>query len=193
MSQLDVLNLVKELSNGQADPALAANFYIEAIDDLGEEGWLTTAGLAGYAENGTELAITSSMRKLFGVIYADRQLSKMTLRQLEHVDYRWRERRGSPRGFTIETETAKTIALYPTPDVNAGLWNGMFPPLGIGYPPFEGLILYSEYRDPIPQHWELILVFKILAREYARESDHVDPNWVKFATQMAEMLMQMFS
>ena len=192
MSQADVLNIVAELSNGQADPILASGFYADAINELADRHFLTTTALAGYTEGGTELFLPLDVRELLGVIYADAQIDEMTLRQLEHVDSRWRERLGKPRGFTTETETAKTVALFPTPDVNSSP-SVSGPPLGTGYPPFNGVLFYSGFRDPVPQQLELIIAFWILAREYSRESNHQNADWTAFAQNMVDLLLEMFS
>jgi hypothetical protein len=191
MSQADVLNLVTGLSNGQADLTLAAGFYTDAINELADRHFLTTTSLAGYVEGQTELAIPAAVRSLLAVIYNDVQIDEMTLRQLEHVDSRWRDRQGKPRGWTRETETAKTLALYPTPDVSAQPYVSG-PVLGTGYPQFSGVLIYSGFRDPVPQQLELIIVFWILAREYSRESNHQNAEWAAFAENMVSLLMEMF-
>ena len=192
MSQATVLALVAELSNGQADLNLASGFYTDAVNELADRHFLTTTALANYLNGGTEVPLPRDLRSLLGVIYQDRQVDEMTLRELEHVDSRWRERLGKPRGFTRETETAKTIALYPTPDVDAALPAGPLPVLGAGYPQFNGVVFYSGYRDPIPQQLELITVFWILAREYSRESDHQDGAMAAFAENMVTLLYEVF-
>ncbi len=188
-----VLNLVTELSNGQADPMLAIGFYVDAVNELADKEFLTTAQLANFQAGGTELVLPSDLHVLKGVIYGDAQIDDMTLRQLEHADRRWRERSGKPRGFTTETETAKTIALYPTPDVDAQPYSGSLPTFGLGYPQFNGAVFYSGYRDPVPIQLELIIVFWILAREYSRESDHQNAEWATFAQNMVEILTEVFS
>lgn len=191
MSQTDVLTLVNSLSNGQADPTLAAGFYVDAINELADKNFLTTTALAGFTDGGTELVLPTDLRNLVGVVYNDFQVDEMSLRALEHVDYRWREREGKPRGFTTETETAKTIALWPTPDVDAQPYVSG-PPLGSGYPQFNGVLFYSGFRDPVPQQLELIIVFWILAREYSRESDHQSADWAAFAENMVSILYAVF-
>ena len=150
MSQSDVLTLVGELSNGQADQTLAATFYTDAVNELADRHFLTTASLANFVAYQTELTVPATVRDLIGIIYNDAVIDEMTLRELEHVDYRWRERQGKPRGYTRETETAKTVALYPTPDVTSAAYVSG-PQFGTGYPPFNGALLYSGYRDPIPR------------------------------------------
>ena len=192
MAQADVLNLVTELSNGQADPALAVGFYTDAVNELADRHFLTTTALAAFQANGTEFVMPAALRSLISVIYSDVQIDEMSLRQLEHVDYRWRERVNKPRAYTLETETAKTIALYPTPDVSAAPYVSG-PTLGTGYPTFNGVLFYSGFRDPVPQQLELILVFWILAREYSRESDHQNGEWTAFAQNMVDLLYEMFS
>lgn len=192
MSQADVLNLVAELSNGQADATLAMGFYTDAINELADRHFLTTTDLADFTEGGTELALPTVLRDLLGVVYNDAQIDEMTLRQLEHVDPRWRDRLGKPRGWTRETETAKTIALFPTPDVDASPYVSG-PPLGTGYPKFNGVLFYSGFRDPVPQQLELVIAFWILAREYSRESDHQNAEWAAFAENMTALLIEMFS
>ena len=192
MSQADVLLLVSQLSNGQADQTLAAGFYTDAINELADRQFLSTTSLAEFTEGGTEFALPSASRTLLGVVYTNAQIDEMTLRQLEHVDYRWRERNGKPRGFTRETETAKTIGLFPTPDVGASPYVSG-PPLGTGYPAYNGVIFYSGFRDPVPQHLELIIVAWILNREYSRESDHQDKPTADFWGNMKDILYEVFS
>lgn len=191
MSQSDVLTLVGELSNGQADQTLAATFYTDAVNELADRHFLTTASLANFVAYQTELTVPATVRDLIGIIYNDAVIDEMTLRELEHADYRWRERQGKPRGYTRETETAKTVALYPTPDVSAAPYVSG-PEFGVGYPQFNGALLYSGYRDPIPQQLELIVVFWILAREYSRESDHQNGAFANFAQNMCDLLYQCF-
>ena len=194
MSQANILTLVAELSNNQANQTLCAGFYTDAINEIADKRFLTTTALANWVEGQTEYPLPnpSTFRDLIAIVYNDFQIDEMTLRQLEHVDARWRERLGKPRGFTRETETAKTVALYPTPDVNAKAYSSG-PMFGSGYPQFNGVIFYSQYRDPVPQQLELIIVFWILAREYGRESDHQNADWVTFASNMVALLYEMFS
>lgn len=191
MSQADVLSLVGSLSNGQADQTLAATFYIDAVNELADRHFLTTAALANFVGGVTAQTIPADVRDLIGIVYDDFQIDEMTLRELEHVDYRWRERFGKPRGYTRETETAKTIALYPKPDVSSAAYVSG-PQFGVGYPQFNGVLFYSGYRDPIPVQLELIVVFWILAREYSRESDHQNGAFAAFAQNMVDLLYQVF-
>lgn len=192
MSQANVLTLVSELSNGQADQTLAAGFYNDAINELADKRFLSTFALANWTEGQTEYLMPTVLRELIAVVYNEFQIDEMTLRELEHVDYRWRERSGKPRGYTRETETAKTIALYPTPDVSASAYvsGDMF---GGGYPAFNGVLFYSQFVDPVPMQLELIIVFWILAREYSRESDHQNGLWTAFASNMVDLLYAMFT
>lgn len=191
MSQASVLALINELSNGQADLTLAPTFYIDAVNELADKLYLTTTALAGFTAGQTELTIPATVRQLMKVVYNDAELSDMTLRQLEAVDYRWRDREGKPRGYTTETETAKTIALFPTPDVSSAPYSGSLPPLGLGYPQFNGVLLYSGFRDPVPFQLEIVIVAWILEREYSRESDHQNGDMSEFWANMKDLFYAM--
>jgi len=175
VSYADVESTVTLLSNGQADLALFPKFFDDVMHVLGGQNWHTTATPITFTEGQPTIALSNSLLNLITVVYDDTVLSELMLRELEALTTGWRNTKGSPVGYTIETETAKTIAVYPVPfETSPPIVPVHGLPTGEDYQPGNGIAIYSEYRhDPLP-YLTIPIALLILAREYVRESDHQD-------------------
>lgn len=171
--QADVLNLVAELSVGQADQILAAQFYSQIVDEWGDKFYLSTASLVTLPNTTADLVMPTTMRALLGIIWDETELGYCSLRELEALDPEWRNREGSPIAFNNDVGPAKTIALYPSPWTKSDPFTGG-DPLGAAYPTYSVVMVGSEARDDVPVYFELPLALLILERLYLYESPYKD-------------------
>lgn len=193
MAQNDVLGLVSTLSGGQADATLAAQFYGEIVDSWGAANYLSNATLITQTAT-EEFTLPAPVRNVMGVIFDDSELGYLSLRELEALDPLWRNTKGpKPVAWTSEGESAKTLALYPTPVVAAAAPGGVPDPLGTDYPPYSIVLIHSESRTNVPVYFELPLALLILEREYARESDHADIELAAAFGETGRLLLGMVS
>ena len=192
MSQLDVRNLVVLLSNGQADLSLFPKFFNGAMAQLGGSNWHTTAVPIKFPAGQTTVTLPSTLLNLISVVYDDTVLSELMLRELEALTTGWRNTSGSPVAFTTETVTAKTIEVFPAPFETSPLIipvHGL--PTGEDYVPGNGISIHSEFRtDPRPI-LTLPIALLVLAREYARESDHQDFAFASACKALGDLLLGM--
>ena len=175
MSQADVQALVVLLSNGQADQTLFPKFFFDVMNILGGTDWHTIAVPIKFIAGQNTVQLPGNLLNLINVVYDDTVLSELSLRELESITTGWRIAVGSPVAYTLETETAKTIAVFQTPFETSPMIipvHGL--PTGEDYTPGNGISIHSERRDDPLAYLTLPIALYILEREYNRESPHQD-------------------
>lgn len=193
MSRADVESVVSLLSNVQYDPAIFARLYQDVIRTLGPK-WLTTAVPITFTAGSTSVNLPDNLLEIICIIYDDTVLSSLMLREMEALNPGWRNVSGSPRAYTIESETNKTIEVFPTPFTTSppiipvhGL------PTGRDYVPGNGISIHSESRLDAMPYLTLPLALKVLAREYVRESAHQDFAMGALCEQLGDLLLKLLA
>lgn len=191
MNPADVQSLVNLLSNNQADPTLFPELYDDAINSL-NGGWHTTAVPVTFTENATLVNLPPTLLNLLILIYDDQVLSRLGLREMESLRRGWRNVHGTPVAYTLESETAKTVEVFPTPLTTSppiipvhGL------PTGLDYQPGNGISIHVENRQNALPILTIPLALMVLSREYVRESDHRDMAFAALCQEAAMMLLKM--
>jgi len=183
---------VQDLCTNQANATAITKFYNEVVADLGRADWLITANLLPTSTDTFEYDPPEQTVELRGVFYDDRWLYKEGLRNIGAVNPQWRDERGTPRAYVIEDESNTKFRLYPKPDKDSKDFIFMFgSPLGLDFPEYAVLVLYTELREDLPVWMEMPVAFEILAREFARESDHTDQVFAKTCRAISELLFKM--
>ena len=174
MSKTDVQTLVNLISNGQYDTTLFDGFYQDVMNDLGLANWHTTTATISVAAGSDSIALPSTLLNLLMLIYDGDVMSDLSLRELESLDYGWRNAKGRPIAYTRQSETAKSVEIYPTPTLT-----------------LNATSIHSEYRTDCLPYLDIPIALKILQREYARESDHNDLELAGYAGAMADTLLEL--
>ncbi len=198
MAKVDTLALVTFLSSGTNDPSTTDRYYNDTMIELAEENWTCDAQAFAVTPGQTEIALGTvliNVINLLGIIYDDREIDEIPLRQLEMLDPWWRDSKGITTSYTEEDVSKKTIALYPTPDRPSTPLGGTFgEPLGGDYATYNAIVFYSQAAlDPIqpPFYLELPTALRIMAREFNRESDHPDPALSALSDQLTMLFKEM--
>ena len=119
MAKVDVLQLVQDLSSSQADAIAIDRFYDDVVRDLGQRPWLTQATLISVTAGTATYTPAISVIRILDVYYDNRVLCKATKQELESINARWRDLRGSPFVYVTEDETAKDFRVVPNPEVSS--------------------------------------------------------------------------
>lgn len=191
MSAADVQGLVSLLSNGQYDASLFPLLYADVINELGGDDWLTTAVPITFTEGSTVVDLPPTLLNIIAIIYDNTNLSDLTLRELEALSNgSWRNVQGFPVAYTRESETVKSIEVYPTPTQTSppiipvhGL------PVGEDYNPGNAISIHSESRRDAMPYLTLPLALKVLAREYNRVSPHTDVVFGTLCDQLGTLIL----
>src|SRR6266852_1188488 len=119
MAKVDTLALVTFLSSGTYDPSTTDRYYNDTMIELAGENWTCDAQAFAVTPGQTEInlgTILINVVNLLALIYDDREIDEIPLRQLEMLDPYCRDSRGITTSYTEEDVSKKTVALYPTPD-----------------------------------------------------------------------------
>lgn len=189
----DVLNLVNLLSGGTADTNVTPGIYDDIVKGWASSNILTNAYLQPVAAPGQPTHdLAPNLLTIQTFIWDNREVRELSLRDVESLDPGWRNRTGTPHSYVIETESARTLRLYPAPklpsDPNLGNYGE---PLGRDYPAYSTVMIGAETRVDVPVQYELPLALLILQREMSRESDHMDMEFATLAGQMGGTLLSM--
>src|SRR5260370_26558508 len=159
MAKVDTLALVTFLSGGTTDPSTTDRYYNDTIIELAEENWTCDAQAFAVTPGQTEINLGTmliNVVNLLGIIYDDREIDEIPLRQLEMLDPYWRDSRGITTRYTQEDVSKKTIPPYPTPHRPSTTLGGTFcEPLGGDYATHNRIVVYSQAApDPLypPSH-----------------------------------------
>ncbi len=200
MAKVDTLALVTFLSSSTNDPSTTDRYYDDAMLELAAENWTCDALAFSITPLQTEVNLGSIVIgpdpvNILALIYDDREIDEIPLRQLEMLDPYWRDSKGMTTSYTEEDVSKKTVALYPTPDrPSTPLGSTFGEPLGGDYATYNAIVFYSQAAlDPTqpPSYLELPTALRIMAREFNRESDHPDPALSTLSDQLTMLFKEM--
>lgn len=193
MSKATVLAYVTTLANGQNDLVTCAEYYDRTVEAMARFPWLTTASLVAITAETSQYTLSSTQAKIIAVFYDDRLLDRMAVKDTEAVfGPAWRDLRGSPVGYVVEDEAAKTFRLVPQPTVTSKNFIFLFgSPFGLDYPLYTVAVIHTEIRVNLPSWLELPVAFQVAAKEYSRESNHRDFKFAEASDKMGAMLLAM--
>lgn len=186
----DVLALVDLLSNTLADPTVTPDLYSDIVFDWGSQPILTQATLISLTAKSEEFNLPPQVLDVLAVIWDQRELGKLRLREVEALNPSWRNQVGTPNSYIDQAETAKVLALYPAPFMPSGPNTAVHgEPLGQDYPLYSVVLLNTETRQDVMPYLELPLALLILEREFIRESNHRDEDFAMMAGDFGRFLL----
>src|SRR5260370_41994226 len=99
MAKVDTLALVTFLSSGTNDPSTSDRYYDDTMNELAAENWTCDAQAFAVTPGQTEInlgtiVIGADPLNILALIYDDRELDEIRLRQLEMLDPWWRDSKG---------------------------------------------------------------------------------------------------
>jgi hypothetical protein len=192
MSRATTLTLTQDFAAGLADVTSIDRYYDDVVFQLGAQPWLTESTLVAVDEDTATYSLPDKAVRLLHLFYDDAHLMEESLDTLSWQHPDWRDQRGRPLGYTRLGETARTIRLWPTPDVSSKDFIFLMgAPFGRDFPEYAVVMLHTEVRDDLPAWLELPVALRVLAREFSQESDHRDTTFAEAATRLADTFMEM--
>lgn len=187
MSKASVLTFVQDFSTTQVDTVAIDRYYDDIVRDLGAQDFLVQVSLVPVDTTTAIYTPPAPTIDLLQVFYDDRVLYKSALLEVEAIG-RWRDIIGTPVAYIVEDQTSKDFRLFPKPEVNSKPFVFLFgEPLGRDYPEYAAAVVHTETRVDLPEWLETPVAFEILAREFARESDHKDKPFSDACRALAKM------
>lgn len=191
MSKAAALALAQALSLSIASNTDLDYFYTEAVYALGALPYIVEASLIALDPLQATFVFPETGLIPLAVFYHDRVLDYMTREQLQSVHPEWLDARGWPLAYTDDDLSERTFRLYPLPTQPSDPYIPLFfDPLGRDYPAYNVLLLHTQFVEDVPVHLELPLIYSCLAREFARESVHMDAAWAERCVRIAALLMR---
>jgi hypothetical protein len=187
-----VLSRCVKLGNAQGDPALMSGYYDQVVLDLAQLPILVQAtllavgpGLPTTPEESYGLPLTCVVPLQF--FYEDMVLPELSAEELFAHDRDWRAMVGRPIGVYREGIGLRRFRLYPQPDVPPAAYIFAFgAPLGADYPAAHALVIHTANPQDVPLWLEPAMTWFILAREFTRDSDHVNPIFAQRCALLAQ-------
>ena len=190
MSKETVIDLANQISINQADTNMLPRYYDEEIFVLGATHYLIDAAVLPVVADIATFVFPVEGLSLLEVIWDGRCLDYMTSAQLRQTNPHWVDERGTPLAYTTEDLSARSFMLYPKPPVNSDAMIFEFgSPLGLDFPSYSVTVIFTKFVLDVPEQLELPILYKILSREFKRESRHMDLVWSKACEQLSQMLL----
>lgn len=190
MSKAEVLNLASVLSLDKAAVEMLPRYYDEEIFALGASSYLLDAAVLPVNEQGAVFRFPDDALMLLDVIWDGRILDYASNNQLTLINRRWSDEIGPPLCYTTESLSERTFQLYPKPPQTSEAMNFAFgSPLGLDFPAYSVTVIYTKFQYDLPQQLELPIIYKMLMREFKRESPHMDAIWAEASEQLSMVLL----
>lgn len=185
MAQADVLRWVQsfawgwttDLPPGLADQATAQDQYPEVVIALAQDPqcWTTNFTLTASPLDAEIHPLPDDCVRLLALFYDREQLSWETRMAMDALDPAWRDRRHHPQAYITDEIQDREIRLWPPGDHDCE---------DLGW-------LYTRTATDLPFYYDLPLAFRVLAREFSRESAHRDLDFAKECDGLATRLLGM--
>lgn len=178
MNKSTIIQLVEDIARVTLDPDTIARYYDDALEDVCkfDRPPLVTSEMIEITAGTATYDYPTDAVKIVNAFYDSTQLLPCIISALDAYSDDWRDDSGDPWAFTRDETDKDTYTLYPNPQSSSGAFS--FPnaaPMGEDFPDDTVVLIYSQRRDDdIPDWLVFVLVFDILAREFARPSDHQD-------------------
>lgn len=195
MTKAASLTLASLLTLDQLSEDRLSPFYDEAAYALAALPYLMDVVLVDVTKDIGLLSFPTDFLHLLEVWYEDRALESMTTDELDMLTRQWESAYGAPIAFTTDQIDLHTFQLYPVPrltssDLLLTHYGGAF---GLDYPAGHAVLLATQIIRDLPSWLELPLIYSILAREYALESDHQDLSFAQGCAEVSVLLMAMLA
>jgi hypothetical protein len=190
MAKADVLQLVDEMALNQVDATIIEGYYADAIVELAVLGFFSTITLIEVTKDQGVYAFPEKSTNIVEAFYDDTILYRETVNGLQAEVPNWRDASGRPVAFTSESETARTLRLYPVPDLPSRDFSFLLgSPMGTDFPEYAIGAILNETVTDAQDYLDLVLAFLILSKEYKRESDHTDFRFADLCAQFADFIL----
>ena len=191
MPKADVLTLVSTLSDSVADTTQITNYYNDVVFEMAQGVFpgpsLTGAAFVEVVAGTANYAFPVDAVRVLLLNYDTTDLPKEGERGATLFNKDWRADQGRPAAFIVTDENRRTVSLVPVPDTD-GQAVGVLTPFSATFPAENLTFIYTEERDDVHLDEELPLALEILAREFARDSNHHDAQASDFAKKLAGLL-----
>lgn len=188
--------LVSSLSNSQSDPLTSERFYDEVVLDLAQLPILVDATVVSTGHNvhgdpDESDPLPEVVTRPLQWFYADAILNEATSGELAQWEYNWRNMHGTPYVVYRADVGARRFRMVPLPDHDSKPFvflGGQ--PLGVDYSENAVAIIHTTAPTDLPEYLDLPVAYFILAREFARESDHQDMGYSQACAQLASAFLE---
>jgi hypothetical protein len=171
MAKADVTSLVSSLANAQSDATAVSSYYDRIVFEHGmQRESLTGAAYVAVVSGTTNYSLPTSAIRGVGFFYDEVWLYPEDNRGAETVDPYWRSRLSEPRAVLFENTDSDTFDIVPGP-IRAGAAVGGATPFTT-FPADNLTVIYTNNAADVQPWEELMVACDILAREFARDSDH---------------------
>lgn len=193
MTKVASLTLASLLTPDQLAVDRLTSFYDEAAYALAALPYLMDVTLVDGIKDTGLLTFPNGFLNLLEVWYEDRALERMDSDELDQLTRQWESAYGTPLAYTTDDVDLHQLQLYPVPRLNSDApllthYGGAF---GLDYPSGHVVLLATQIIRDLPSWLELPLIYSMLAREYALESDHQDLLFAKGCAEVSLLLMSM--
>lgn len=189
MAFADVMQLVADLSQGQADVTTCTGYYTDIVTEIGltPSPTCVTVEYVPVTAPQAVFPLPANVINLLALAVDDRELPRATIGELWQYLPSWQDRVGSPIVWTAEDTLSKRVFQVVPALGSAGQPLGGLTPFDPNPAPGNITLVGSVTVVDVHPEEELWVALEILAREFSRDSDHEDPNTAQLCRSLASL------
>ena len=186
MARADVLTLVDDLAVSVEDDDAAGDYYNDIVEELGfANAPLADASFVAVVAGTKEHTLPTAAVRGLAFVYDDTQLYLSDKKELEFADVNWRTRQGTPVVVSFSDTDQRQFDVVPVPD-RSGAAIGATTPF-TGHAADNVVVIYADRATDVHSWEEMQVALEVLAREFARDSEHKDDRAAKAWGQLANL------
>ena len=178
MTKTTIATLVGNLCHDLDDSTEISTFHDDVMEEISKSprSPFVDYDTISIVSGTSQYNFPSDAIRMLALFYKDAHLSPSTISDLEAYDKDWLTTTGDPWAFTPEDRSYRKYRLFPEPDESGD----------------DNVALYTDKRDDSIEDWiALGMAHDILAKEFARPSDHQDVAYAAACDKMAKLIYQM--
>lgn len=177
MTKTTIITLAQDLCYDKANAAQLGTYFDDVMEELCKLPncpFINTYTDASVAAQGNYDFPLNAVR-ILAIFYKGSSLSYATVQQLEAYDIDWRNLGDDPLFYVFEDLTSRVYNLSPVPATNSD----------------DIIVVHTDNRSTDIEDWAaLSIALAMLAKEFARPSDHQDPAFAEACKVGSQLLQQ---
>lgn len=177
MTKTTIITLAQDLCYDKANAAQLGTYFDDVMEELCKLPncpFINTYNETSVAVQSAYSFPTNAVR-ILAIHYVEIPLSYSSIAGLEAYNYAWRALTGDPAFYTFEDVTTRTYTLVPQPDTSSDIIK----------------VFHTDKRSTDVEDWAaLSIALAMLAKEFARPSDHQDPAFAEACKTGSQLLQQ---
>lgn len=190
MSKANVESLVSDMALTQNEAGTTESFYQNTMKELSLKPLFTDVRLIEITAETSQYTIPDDIGLILEMFYDSEIVFRESLASMGIHSRNWKDLKGNPEFYVVESETSKQFRLVPEPQVSSKDFSFLLgEPLGRDFPEYSVGLIHTKVQGDNPDWMDLPIALKVVSKEFQKESKYQDPDFAEVCNQLADLVL----